>query len=181
MNIGKVAREGYDFDLSYTTPLSDLFGVDANLRLRALATYVKSFTHTVGTTTTQYAGFTTAADQTLSTPKWKGSLSATYDQGPFSLFVQERYIGAITQLPNVANGVFIDPKLSRVFYTDVTAKYKLAIDGRDFELFATVNNLFNRQPPVEGNIFAPALGYPTVPLTYDLIGRYYSAGLRFSF
>lgn len=178
VNIGKVNRKGYDIDLSYAAPLGDWFNTDATLRLRVLATYVDSFTQTVGATTTEYAGFTTAADQTLSTPKWKGSVSAVFEKGPLNLFVQERYIGPITQLPNAPNGIFVDPKLSSVFYTDVTAKYSF---GKGRELYVTVNNLFNKQPPVEGNIFAPALGYPTVPLTYDLDGRYYTVGVRFDF
>ena len=178
VNIGRVNRKGYDFDLSYSAPISDWFSTDATLHLRALATYVDSFTQTVGGVTTEYAGFTTAADQTLSTPKWKGSVSATFEKGPFSLFAQERYIGPITQLPNVRNGIFVNPKLNSVFYTDLTAKYSF---GKNYQLYATINNLFNKQPPVEGNIFAPALGYPTVPLTYDLDGRYYTVGLRFNF
>lgn len=178
VNIGRVNRKGYDFDLSYSAPLSEWFKTDASLRLRALATYVDSFTQTVGKTTTEFAGFASAADQTVATPKWKGSVSATFDKGPLSLFLQERYIGPMTQLPNVPNGIFIDPKLHRVFYTDVTAKYSFR---QNYELYATINNLFNKQPPVEGNIFAPALGYPTVPLTYDLDGRYYTVGLRFNF
>jgi hypothetical protein len=49
--------------------------------------------------------------------------------------------------------------------------------GRRAELFGVVNNLLNRDPP--NNI--PSSFGPTNNVLYDVIGRYYRAGARFSF
>lgn len=44
------------------------------------------------------------------------------------------------------------------------------------ELFAQVNNLANRSPPL-----APQLQYPSNPVFFDLIGRSYRVGVRMKF
>lgn len=62
-------------------------------------------------------------------------------------------------------------------YHDVQLKY----DFDKFELYAGVNNLFNKQPPfiVGGNSQWP--GANTVADTYDLLGRMFYAGAMFKF
>lgn len=62
-------------------------------------------------------------------------------------------------------------------YHDVQVKY----DMDRFELYAGVNNLFNKQPPfiIGGNSQWP--GTNTVADTYDLLGRMFYAGARVKF
>ena len=47
---------------------------------------------------------------------------------------------------------------------------------RKTQVFAQINNLFDRSPPT-----APQLQYPSNPVYFDLIGTTYRAGLRASF
>ena len=48
---------------------------------------------------------------------------------------------------------------------------------KSLQLFAVVNNVFDEEPP--NNI--PSSFGPTNNVLYDVIGRYYRAGLRFAF
>jgi iron complex outermembrane recepter protein len=47
--------------------------------------------------------------------------------------------------------------------------------GRHWELFATINNLFDKDPPL-----APG-AYPTNTAFFDQVGRFYRLGLRADF
>ena len=56
----------------------------------------------------------------------------------------------------------------------------MACDGVKFETFGRIANVFNRF------VFVPGTGepneyYPTNQALYDMIGRYFSAGVRFRF
>ncbi|MEI9964623.1 MAG: hypothetical protein WDM92_07875 [Caulobacteraceae bacterium] len=75
------------------------------------------------------------------------------------------------------NGLVPNPRAGGVLYTDFTASYHFGRDRR-YEAFLTVNNLFDKDPPVIPTYFF----YGTVATnyqTYDLIGRTYTVGLRF--
>jgi outer membrane receptor protein involved in Fe transport len=106
-----------------------------------------------------------------------------YKIDAFSVFFQGRYIG-----PGKYNNTFTPALLSEddnsiegVFYADLTLTYDLDIKAeKDTQLFLTVNNLFDRAPPI-----APT-GPTTFPRTtngnfYDLIGRYFTMGVRATF
>ena len=130
---------GIDFDLSWRTDIGK-----GALSLRALVTRTIDYTDTSGGVSTQVAGFFDAATNTT-LPKWRGTLSATYEHGPLTLFVQERMIGSYDQMPFVPGQIFAKQNVEAVFYTDVTATYDFAMAGGDFQMFATINNLFNRK------------------------------------
>jgi outer membrane receptor protein involved in Fe transport len=67
-----------------------------------------------------------------------------------------------------------------VFYTDLTLRAKVEGWGGEIEPFLTVNNLFDRKPPlIAGTI--PGVNFPTNLAVYDIVGRAYTAGVRFKF
>jgi iron complex outermembrane receptor protein len=175
INLNSRRVKGIDFDFSYNRPL---FG--GTVGLRALVNHAISYVDNVGGVRTQQAGFYNTANQ-LTVPHWRGNFNVTYEKGPLSLFVQERYIGSYIQLPPIAGQIFAQPKIGSVLYTDLTVKAKLKGLGAGWELFATVNDLFNRKPPFIGNRFAAGLGFPTAPGLYDLDNRYFTAGVRVAF
>ncbi len=171
-NLSVMETAGYDMEADYNTPL-----FDGSLALRLLGNHLmSSYTISPGATTrTQTLG-------SPSSPSWKGTFSATYSQDSWSLFAQERYIGAAVIDPTMVQGVGLQlNNIPAVFYTDVTVKYRFQVaplGGGDQELFFTINNAFNKQPPISG-------GNPTnfsVPINfaYDAMGRYFSVGLRVS-
>lgn len=175
INLNSRKVRGLDFDLSYTTDVGE-----GRLGLRALVNHALEYTDTIGIVQTRQAGFYNTANQ-LTIPKWRGNLSATYETGAFSLFVQERYIGGYVQMPFLPGQIFAEPKIKSVLYTDITARVRTEGLGAKFEFYGTVTNVFGKKPPLIGNRFSAALGYPTAPGLYDLDDRYFTVGVRAQF
>ena len=68
---------------------------------------------------------------------------------------------------------------SSVTTFDVGARYRFGGDDR-YEGFVTINNLFNKDPPVAPGTNSANFIQSNYEL-YETIGRYYTAGLRFRF
>jgi iron complex outermembrane recepter protein len=160
-------RTGADFDVSYTRPIGD-----SDLTFRLLVGYVDEADSVSGGVTTQHVGRSTPG-----MPEWRGQLSATYDRGPFSFTVQERYIGSMLKVGPSGGGVFQDPTVPEIYYTNVSAAYDFETRGGTFQLYGTINNLFDQEPPLLPTTLA-GVGYPTIPGLYDLNGRYFTVGVR---
>ncbi len=160
-------RAGIDADVTYVHPVAG-----GNLALRLLAGYVSKADSISGGVTTQYVGLSTPG-----MPEWRGQLSATFDRGPFSLTVQERYIGSMTKVGPTGGGVFVEPTVPAVFYTNISASYGFELSGAKMKVYGTVNNLLDREPPLLPTTLA-GVGYPTIPGLYDLDGRYFTLGVR---
>lgn len=146
---------GYSFDLAGGQVAIRMFASD---RLEATATTPGAARPTV---TTDAAG------------KWQGKLTLGYSAQRFSLFVQERYIGGGLYNSQFVEGIDIDDNsLPAVWYTDLTGVLKLG----DAELFLTVNNLLNKDPPPSPAVSTFQDGADRA--LYDFIGRYYTLGMR---
>ena len=65
-------------------------------------------------------------------------------------------------------------------YTDMTLRYTIPRGDGKIEIFGTVNNLFNKQPPIIPGITA-GVNLPTNISVYDVVGRAFTAGVRFKF
>ncbi len=66
-----------------------------------------------------------------------------------------------------------------VWYTDMTLNYKFG-KTHHYEAFLTVNNLLDKDPPAVPTFFF----YGTLATNYqlyDVLGRNYTAGVRFRF
>jgi outer membrane receptor protein involved in Fe transport len=172
VNLNARNTKGIDFDLSYSHNLGPgKFGI------RTVVNRLFDYIDTVGGVSTQYAG---KVEVSGARPKWRGNLSLTYDLARASLFVQERYIGQLDQFfAGNRNGVFANPTLGSVLYTDVTATWRFDEQGK-YEIYGTANNVFNRKAP----FYPPSvtgLGYPTVFQLYDVSGSYFTLGARARF
>lgn len=192
VNAAFASVSGVDFDFSYrrTVPRG-------MLSARAVASYLARFEDQdyPGGAILESAGLIThASDDALSHPRWHGALNMTYNAGAFTAFVQEQFIGTgdrgNTSLGIFSPGqdgqggggqVYAKPKVPAVFYTDVTLSYDIAMASGQVSLFTTVNNLFDKQPPIIPRASLPQLDYPTIPYVYDVIGRYMTAGVRVRF
>jgi outer membrane receptor protein involved in Fe transport len=188
-NLASLVEKGLDLEASYRTRLAD-----GQLAVRALATYVKelSYKNTPTSVAVDRAGevapISTNGATNVGVPKWTATFSATYDRGPVSVYVQERYVegGAISNSYNTgkynspgAPITYIDNnRVSPRFYTDVTLRYRFGAEDAT-ELFGTVNNLFNVDPPIAP--YQNALPLSSNGAYYDTIGRQYTVGLRAKF
>ena len=62
-------------------------------------------------------------------------------------------------------------------YVDLSAQYAIIDDGdRKVSLFAGISNLLDNDPPITGTG-----GFATVRSLYDVVGRTYTAGVRFRY
>jgi len=169
-NVDLRSTKGIDFEANYRTSIGE-----ANLNLRAI------FNHTI-TLVNQIPGgnpLELAGDIGNSTPKWQGVVSANLDIGRFGIYVQERYVGP-GKFDNNFGPRDIDQNYQpAVFYTDLTINVDLD-DKERFRGFVTVNNLFDRDPPLTPGYLIAGANFGNRTL-YDMIGRMFSAGVRFNF
>jgi iron complex outermembrane receptor protein len=179
-NIASLATRGEDFELDYSTPL-DRFKADlpGNLRIRLLATHLDELSTTVNGIKNDRVGDLDIGAPTLpaGAPDWTATFNLTYAVGDFSFFWQQRYLAAgIEDHTQVFNAASIT-KVPAVNYTDLTVRYDLRRGGRTYQLYGTVNNLFDQDPPITpgGAATTPRAANPL----YDFIGRYYTVGVRF--
>lgn len=168
-NLKKLQLRGADFELLYNRPIAA-----GNLRLRALVSYTDRVIIDDGLTVINLAG--TVEQPTIAaiggTPRWNANLNAGYRIGPVSVGATMRYVGG------GKIGRALTPKDQNILlasartYFDINAAYDLS---DSMTLFASVRNLTDRDPPITRG------GFATIRSLYDVIGRYYSAGLRFQF
>lgn len=180
-NQNKLVNKGIDFEANYTTEIGN-----AKLSLRGLASYLDSLA-----TTDPFGKVDERAGvnggEAIGTPHWQGAVSATLQIGGFTAFVQERLIGSglysnqYVVGGRATNSIDFNRVAGRA-YTDVTLRYKIPTERGDWEIYGTINNLFDRDPPASPTrIGAPASILGTNPTLYDVIGRQFNVGVRLKF
>ena len=198
VNLQWLRTRGLDIEADYRQPLGDVnagLGGDLNFRLLATRTF-ESSTNLFGVVVDQ-VGTTGSAG---GIPTWLVNLYTTYSNGPLSVTLATRYIPeGLYSATNIGpddpryagfanvgaqqtiNGVTYSPinnnRVSGAYYFNLNGSYNFLQEGtRKLQFFASVNNLLNRTPPT-----APSLTYPSNPNYFDQVGRYYRAGVRFSY
>jgi len=184
-NQASLKTRGYDIEVAYRVPLDRLpLEVPGRLDIRSLTTLVKSIEVGDGTVVTEKAGFANGG-----MPKVVGSVLLNYQINRLNLSLTARYFSDIHWDPALIGPD--DPKynpaasnsINRNLFPgqalfNVAFQYDLvARDRRGLQVFGTVNNLFDRQPNIQGAI---AFNQNS-PQLYDTVGRYYRLGLRFSY
>jgi outer membrane receptor protein involved in Fe transport len=109
-------------------------------------------------------------------PEWKAVLRLAYDIGPVNVAWVTTYIDDMdnqANIPELSDG-YTYKNLPSHTYHDLSAAW--AID-ETFEISAGIRNLFDREPPVYENY----IDQNTDPSTYDMVGRFYFAGVRARF
>jgi outer membrane receptor protein involved in Fe transport len=172
-------QHGIDYELSYRMPLEWLYeGSEARLDLRLVGNYNPSRKERAAENIAPVQLGNTVSGGTAF-PQHRINLIANYVDGPFSLNTQVRYIGEMerTRDPKV---FYVYPTIPAVTYVDVTAEYEFTVSESTFNAFLTINNLFDKDPPLLPN-GQPGQQYPTSQAIYDVVGRYFTTGLRFEF
>src|SRR5690606_20087781 len=77
--------------------------------------------------------------------------------------------------PNAINSIS-DNSLPNYVVWNLSGSYDFEISGMDMQLFGTVNNLFDKEPPLSGT----GVGGASATF-YDTIGRNFRVGLRVDF
>lgn len=164
-NLSNYKTDGVDMELGYSRPLS-LWGNEGRLRVRTLATWVHSLTTDDGVSRIEYVG-SQGYSFGLGVPRWRATTSVGYEAGRWGANVRARFIsaGQYNATQNISND-----DIGSYAYFDLGGHMFLG-DGKAVELYANISNLGNRKAP-NGSLYSPY---------YDVIGRYYTAGVRLNF
>ena len=168
-NIAALKTSGLDFEASYVHPIAQLVGDErASLRFRALATHVNKLASETGVSRSDAAG---DVGDGSGIPKWRGTVSASYQDSVIGLDTRVRYVGG-GKFNHLLNGVtgplLVNNDISARVYVDLGAQVKIA---QRFELYGNISNLFDRDPAIS----------TTGSSNYDVLGRYFTVGARVNF
>ena len=174
LNIGEFRNSGTDIELRYSTVLP---GRGDRLTFRALGTFVDHLQASDGQQLTDVAGAVGIDAGGL--PHWRWNGSAEYDLGKFGAFANVRFIGG-----GKYNNYFTTSDLSNldvpaVWYFNTSARYALGQTDHGLELYGGINNVFDKAPPITPQNFIEP--WATNPQLYDVVGRYFYAGIRARF
>ncbi|WP_169805592.1 TonB-dependent receptor plug domain-containing protein [Novosphingobium rosa] len=175
-NIAFLQTSGIDFDATYNTNIGK-----GRLTTRLYANWLDKYLTQQSLVAPIYDQAGYGSNSPTGLPHWRGTLSVNYATGPVNVFVSEQYIGGVkVGQPDQPNQNFGGARTPAVWYTDLTISGRIEAMGGTVEPFFTVNNLFDRNPPlVPGTI--PGVNLPTIISLYDTVGRAFTAGVRFKF
>jgi iron complex outermembrane recepter protein len=179
INLSNQRISGVDAEFNYAG--IDLGGGTLGWRLLATRLNENSIL-TPGSPRDERAGDVGGVGATPSLPENKVTTSLSYARGPWSMFLQGRYIDGGTMNRTFVEGVDVDDNtVSSVFYTDLTFRFSGQGGAAPWQFFFTANNVFNEPPP---DMYA-GLGRAGVPgpssILYDTIGRRFVAGVRVNY
>jgi iron complex outermembrane receptor protein len=188
VNINKAIVRGVDLEASYHHDVR-LIGGDEALSGRVFASWLlensQQLTGAAKIDRSGQTGIQQSDGVPYSLPRFKATGNVTYTNGPFSMFVQGRYIGAGKIENALVEGKDIERNhVDSAFYTDVRLSYRidLAQPGGSTQVFISMTNLFDKDPPITP-YFAAANAYPLQynGSLYDILGRRFVVGAKFSF
>ncbi len=195
-NFSEQAAQGVDFEGIYGLALRDIFsGANGRVLLRVLATrYLKNFTDD-GVN----PPYDTVGANNVGPPTWVYRGSVIYANAPLTLSLTGRglskgitsannypYVMCASACPasTLAAPTINDNRIKGAFYLDAGIAYEVraAGDGREIEIFFNASNLMDKDPPVvaQGPGGFPYASSPTNPGLYDVLGRTFRAGVRFT-
>jgi iron complex outermembrane receptor protein len=180
-NLSKVYLEAVDVEFGYSHAVN-WFGGNERLGVRLFGTYL------IENSTTNSQGVKTEStgDSAQQLFERKANLSLNYSNGAFSGNLQARYIagGKLSSLYNLysptldrVNYNVADNSIGSVFYWDTRIGYELPVAGGNLELFANVNNLLDRDPPLVLGLNSSA----QIGGGFNTLGRTFVLGVNMKF
>jgi outer membrane receptor protein involved in Fe transport len=170
LNLARVQTNGVDIETGYTHTMSN----GDRLSMRVLANYVHRLSTDDGTSSMDLAGIVGTSIGGL--PHWRVNANQTFTHGPLTLFLEERFVGAgkYTNTYTVS-----DNTIPSRLYLNGTVRFDIKSDLGKFQIFGTVNNILDTDPPLDPeNFLEPA---QTNAVLYDVVGRAFTAGVRVNF
>ena len=185
LNVANLTTRGLDIEASYVTSLAG-----GQLSLRALATHVKDLITADSFGSVDRAGMNGVPPSAQpGLPSWIVNSNVGWSSDRFATELQVRYIskgiynalligpGQEGYSPTLTNSIS-DNSVSSYFYVNLNAQVNLIKDGaRTLQLFGVINNLFDQQPPAD----LPSSFANGNPMLYDVVGRAFRVGARFSY
>ena len=182
-NLASLETKGFDIETAYRTNL-DKLNLPGRFTFRALGTrnlhYITD-SGVVGTIPVDSAGSNMG-----NTPKWKVLAQQTWEHDKLSLTLTERWISdgtyrndfieCQTSCPasTLIHPTIYDNKMKGATYLDLGGSYNFS---KQLQFYFKIDNLADRDP-----VGAPQTnaGFGINPSLYDVVGRTYRVGLRYS-
>jgi iron complex outermembrane recepter protein len=186
-NIAASAGKGVDVELGYRRAVSLFRDGGENISARLFWSHLSE--NSTMTDRTQASTYFDSAGQTgvgvLPENAITGTLS--YVAGPFNLAASARYIGhgiynRRFNLPTATRPDVADNTIGSVTYLNLSGGYKFDVFGGKLEVYADVQNLLDRDPPIVPAQFDASLGQTGSQVNsglFDLLGRRFTLGVRF--
>lgn len=173
-NLDELRLQGTDLEMRYTTDV-DFFGGDETLTWRFIGSHVDENSRLVSGAPRDYLNRAQPSDRFLT--------NLTYTHNDFRVFLNGRYIDSYLLNRFRTEGVDVDDNtVDSVFYTDLTLGYDFPSGDNNYNVYLTINNLFDKAPPqTPGNGVAFLGGTNGVNNLYDAIGRRFALGVNARF
>jgi len=177
-NIAKRTVEGVDFEAVYAMDKTP--GGDLTLRW-LVSYYIENSFSPDGINTFDDAGVVGPnALGGVPTPDWRWNLSADYVRGQLGLLAQVVYVGGGDLINGLGPEDINDNSVDSQTLVNLGIRYDIHLASeRTLQIFGGIDNVFDQDPPVAPEDFVANLG--TNPALYNVIGRSYYAGARFTF
>jgi len=180
-NLTQRLIDGIDLEASYRVPI-DRLNLPGRFNISTLVSWTNRF-QTIDDST----GTRTVVNQVgYGIPRWRTNTTFNYDLGRFSTTLSARsfsgsrinrsWIGPDdpTYNPALPNSTNYN-HAPRLMYWNLSARYDIIREGnRQLQLYAVVNNLFDKDPPIVAMPLTEGGG-----IQYDFVGRDFKVGARF--
>jgi iron complex outermembrane recepter protein len=123
INLARFVNKGFDLEASYRTHL-DGIGLPGQLTVRALANYVDTLAQDNGLVTIEGAGYLGYQTGFLA-PKWRGTVSFTYESDLLGADLRARYVDGGGYAPMEVLGVTSSAHIASRTYVDLGLLYSL--------------------------------------------------------
>jgi outer membrane receptor protein involved in Fe transport len=172
-NVALQEVEGLNTEIDYSNDLSgwsDMKGI-VNLRLFWTHQDLDRTQSLPGTLISNNAGTTTF-------PRDKVNITLGYALDDFAVSVVEQYIDSVNWQSSPAQRVYNLPKIPAYTLTNLNLSYNFVAEDTPAQAFLNINNLWNANGPLTGGwTGSPGMLYP-VPTYADIVGRYFTVGVR---
>lgn len=160
-NMGSLETNGIDLQLDWAGELGNGAGLSAGS--------VVSWVDNYDVQTLKGGIVYDYADTVGYVPEWKAVSHVRYAQGPASVGLRWRYLGAMQHSSKVTNPASTTPGIDAYSYFDLFGNWKL---NDTFSFRAGINNLLDKEPPQVGGTAGV-----TQASTYDIYGRQFFVGV----
>jgi iron complex outermembrane receptor protein len=114
----------------------------------------------------------------VAAPKNRVTTFLRYQLNDWSFGIQDRWLGGYSQVTSAGQN-YLNPNINSYQSVDLNVDWKTRVWGSDTTLYLTVENLFNKSGPLIGGTNVG--GVQPVPAGYDVMGRYFTVGLKSKF
>jgi hypothetical protein len=181
-NLAELDTVGADIELGYRTQIAN-----RPVSLRLLTTYQPHLIYKqLGLADFDYAGSWFGTNGLQANPVWRATAFASFKpMESLTVALQERWRSSMPKVdgaPDYASApaIYSGSAIKSMAYTNLNLTFTPKIDRARLDIFVTIQNLFNADPPQAGFWGNPNPGqFGEILAGDDNIGRFYTAGVRF--